>query len=79
MLISHKSYPNITTVIHSYEYSTTVDNRVKWRQEAAVRYQAQEGPAGTSAGFDISQGTARAVKGPYAGHPYTTMVQWFHR
>ena len=23
---SHQSYPNITTVIHSYEYSTTVDN-----------------------------------------------------
>ena len=23
---SHQSYPNITTVIHSYEYSTNVDN-----------------------------------------------------
>ena len=23
---SHQSYHNITTVIHSYEYSTTVDN-----------------------------------------------------
>ena len=23
---SHQSYPSITTVIHSYEYSTTVDN-----------------------------------------------------
>ena len=23
---SHQSYPNITTVIHGYEYSTTVDN-----------------------------------------------------
>ena len=23
---SHQSYPNITTVIHSYEYSTTIDN-----------------------------------------------------
>ena len=23
---SHQSYPNITAVIHSYEYSTTVDN-----------------------------------------------------
>ena len=23
---SHQSYPNITTVIHTYEYSTTVDN-----------------------------------------------------
>ena len=23
---SHQSYPNITTVVHSYEYSTTVDN-----------------------------------------------------
>ena len=23
---SHHSYPNITTVIHSYEYSTNVDN-----------------------------------------------------
>ena len=23
---SHQSYPNITTIIHSYEYSTTVDN-----------------------------------------------------
>ena len=25
---SHQSYHNITTVIHSYEYSTTVDNSV---------------------------------------------------
>ena len=23
---SHQSYPNITTVIHSYEYSPTIDN-----------------------------------------------------
>ena len=46
---------------------------VKWRQEAAVRYHAQDGPAGTpwddedthwsSTGFDISRGTAGAVTG----------------
>ena len=52
---------------------------VKWRQEATVRYHAQEGPAGTprddvhshksSAGFDTSQSTAGVVKGPYTGRP----------
>ena len=52
---------------------------VKLRQEAAGRYHAQEGAAGTplddvhshrsSTGFDIPQGTARAVKGPYTGRP----------
>ena len=60
---------------------------VKWRQEAAVRYHAQKGAAGTplddvhlhrsSTGFDISQGTAKAVKGPYTGRPlynYGTVV-----
>ena len=44
-----------------------------------VRYHPHEGAAGTplddvhsyrlSIGFDISQGTARAVKGPYTGRP----------
>ena len=46
----------------------------KWRQEAAVRYHAQDGPTGTplddvhshrsSTGFDIPRGKARAVTGP---------------
>ena len=70
---SHQSYPNITTVIHSYEYSTTVDNSTIETYRKCARVQQQAG--GSAATVHRTTFSIAAQRGAFVPTDFCAAIQ----